>query len=170
MIDAFSKFFSRKAPPTVRPTLVVISDAALASLKPALNAKVLARHEGIVYLIGTTDGTSTVITGVVAPIATTTRGSFKVSAVAMAKVMRFAADSGLQVVGQLHTHPQDAFHSAGDISGTHIHYPGFVSVVIPNYGKHLPSLVDAHVMHFTADSGWKEYSASKLVVARSFCP
>ncbi len=146
---------------------ITITDAALAALRPSLAPKINGRHEGIVYFIGATDGYSTLITSVFTPEATTTHGSFDVSSRSMASLVRFAADHGLQVVGQLHTHPQGAFHSDGDIEGTHIHYPGYVSIVIPNYGVALPDLSGADVLRYDASQGWQRYPIKDVTVVRS---
>jgi proteasome lid subunit RPN8/RPN11 len=104
--------------------------------------------EGIAYLFGLTNGATTVVIGAMRPEARTTPGSFEVSSVAMARVVRKANEAGLQVVGQIHTHPHQAFHSGGDEDGARIAYDGYVSIVVPDYGRHLPSLTAAAVYFF----------------------
>ena len=59
--------------------------------------------------------------------------------------------AGLQVVGQLHTHPGEAHHSAGDLEGMRIRYPGYFSIVVPDYGSQLPSFKHAHILMWTPD-------------------
>ena len=59
------------------------------------------------------------------------------------KVVRAAVDRGLQVVGQVHTHPGDAYHSDGDNAGARIAFTGYVSIVLPDYGRDLPALTRA---------------------------
>jgi proteasome lid subunit RPN8/RPN11 len=105
-------------------------------------------HEGIAYLFGKTNGESTIVVGSIRPNAQTTAGSFNVSALAMARVVRTAADAGLQVVGQIHTHPGQAYHSDGDVEGARIAYDGYVSIVVPNYGRGLPSFAGAAVYFY----------------------
>jgi proteasome lid subunit RPN8/RPN11 len=97
-------------------------------------------HEGVAYLFGQTNADSTLVVGAIRPECKTTPGSFNVSSAAMARVVRGAGDAGLQVVGQIHSHPKEAFHSSGDEDGARIAYDGFVSVVVPDYGRRLPSL------------------------------
>jgi proteasome lid subunit RPN8/RPN11 len=63
----------------------------------------------------------------------------------MAQVMGLALDLDLQVVAQVHTHPVDAFHSDGDEDGANIRYPGFYSIVLPDYGARLPSFARSAV-------------------------
>jgi proteasome lid subunit RPN8/RPN11 len=135
-----------KAAPGYRPVdslppfRLVIAESALDAVRQCIAPEIAAGHEGIAYLVGQTNGETTLVMGAIRPEAHTTPGSFDVSPRAMAKVVRRASDAGLQVAGQIHTHPREAFHSDGDIEGARIAYDGFVSIVVPNYGRHLPSL------------------------------
>jgi hypothetical protein len=119
---------------------VLMIEQCLPALRACLSPEIVRQHEGIVYLYGQTNGTSTLIVGVFRPKAHTTPGSFEVSSIAMASVVETVCDLGLQVVGQLHSHPTLAAHSEGDEDGTRIAYDGFVSIVLPNYARDLPSL------------------------------
>ena len=131
---------------------VVMTSQCLEHVTEGLSVGIKTGHEGIVYFVGLTTGTTTLAVSAVFPEAITTPGSVNVSAVEMRKIVRVAADTGLQVVGQLHTHPVTAFHSAGDLSGMRIRYPGYVSIVVPNYGGSLPSLCESHTLMWTRSS------------------
>lgn len=134
------------APP--HPRRVVLTAACRDALGASLGPEIEQNHEGIVYLIGQTDGMVTLAVSAFRPQATTTRGSFHVEAAAMRDVVEFASANGLQVIGQLHTHPRQAYHSDGDEAGALIRFNGFVSIVIPDYGTRLPSLEGAAVYMF----------------------
>lgn len=136
------------APPQARRVVLTIAcrDALRAGLAPEIDR----RHEGIVYLIGQTDGATSLLAAVVRPRAATTRGSFHVDATAMRPVVEAASAAGLQVVGQLHTHPKEAFHSPGDEAGALIRFNGFVSIVLPDYGARLPRFDGAAVYMFSS--------------------
>lgn len=41
--------------------------------------------------------------------------------------------------------------SDGDLKGMRVRYPGYVSIVLPDYGAQLPSLSQAHVLMWTVD-------------------
>ena len=112
-------------------------------------------REGIVYFVGLTTVTTTLALCAARPEAHATPTSVDVDAPAVGEIIRAAATSGLQVVGQLHTHPADAYHSAGDLSGMRIRHPGYFSIVIPDYGCQLPSLDAAHTLIWTSD-GFRE--------------
>lgn len=127
---------------------LIITESSLASMQHSVAAETAKRHEGIAYLLGQTNGSTTIVLGAVRPESHTTRGSFNVSSLAMAKVVRTANDAGLQVVGQIHTHPGEAYHSDGDVEGARIAYDGFVSIVAPDYGRLLPSLTRCAVYFY----------------------
>ena len=109
------------------------------------------RHEGIIYFIGLTTGSTTLALSGVIPEAVSTPGSVDVAAMEIGKVGRLAMHAGLQVVGQLHTHPGEAHHSAGDLEGMRIRYPGYFSIVVSDYGSQLPSFKHAHILMWTPD-------------------
>ena len=98
------------------------------------------------YTSGQTNGATTVVVGAMRPVARTTVGSFSVTSIAMAALVRAATDSGLQVIGQIHTHPGDAYHSDGDEDGAWIVYDGYVSIVVPEYGRRF--LLDGAAIYF----------------------
>jgi hypothetical protein len=80
----------------------------------------------------------------------------------MARVVRKAADLGLSVVGQTHTHPGEAYHSGGDVEGAKIAYSGFCSLVFPDFGQLLPSFTGAAVYIFQAPYGFREIQPDSI--------
>ncbi len=122
---------------------ILLVDQCLPVLRTCFAPYIERKHEGIAYLYGQTDGWKTLIVGAFRPHAQTTPGSFEVAPVALAKVVATVCDLGLQVVGQIHSHPSLAGHSQGDEDGARIAYDGFVSIVLPNYARDLPSLKGA---------------------------
>ena len=115
-------------------------------------------HEGIVYFVGLTNGTASVALYAMLPEANATPRSVDVTAPEIGKIVRSAAGAHLQVVGQLHTHPGNAYHSDGDLLGMRIRYPGYFSIVVPDYGARLPSFEQSHTLMWTAD-GFEEIDA-----------
>lgn len=132
------------------PRRVVLTAACSNALQASLAPEITQQHEGIIYLLGQTDGHTSLIVAAFRPRATTTKGSFHVGETAMRPVVEAATAAGLQVVGQLHTHPGEAYHSAGDETGTLIRFNGFVSIVLPDYGTRLPSIAGAAVYMFSS--------------------
>jgi proteasome lid subunit RPN8/RPN11 len=151
------------APQIVRPR-VVLTDACLAGIANGLRDTTSACHEGVVYLLGRTDGETTLVLTAIRPAARTTRGSFEVNSAAMARVVRSAADLALHIVGQVHTHPGGAAHSDGDVAGARIRYPGYVSIVLPDYGRRLPRLDGAAIYTFVETRDFVQLDEGGLVV------
>ena len=145
----------RKHPQPAPELTVVITAQCRDQLVEQLHRNIRRRHEGVIYFIGLTTGTTTVALSGVLPQATSTPGSFEVPVSEMRKVVQVATESGLQVVGQLHTHPEQAYHSDGDLDGMRNRYPGYFSIVVPDYGAYLPSFQKAHTLMWTS-SGYQE--------------
>jgi proteasome lid subunit RPN8/RPN11 len=167
MLDSLKRLFAAKPrykPGPPPPPRVVLSQACIDALAACLEPEIRRGQEGIAYLIGQSDGTTTVALAAIRPEAQVTRGSFVVGAPAMAKVVRAAVDRGLQVVGQVHTHPGDAYHSDGDDDGARIAFTGYTSIVLPDYGRHLPALTRAAVYFYRGGKGFTELHAPCVTV------
>lgn len=67
------------------PPRVVISQACIDALAASLGPEIRNGQEGIVYLLGQSDGTTTMVIAVIRPEAQVTSDSFMVGAPAMAK-------------------------------------------------------------------------------------
>ena len=151
-IQSLVRRLSKTSAPAPKKYTVVMTAQCCKDVAEGMLASTQRGHEGIVYFVGLTTGTTTLAVAPVFPDAATTPGSVDVAAVAMGKIVRKAAESGLQVVGQLHTHPGAAFHSAGDLAGMRIRYPGYISIVVPKYGALLPSLRKSHGLVWTGNA------------------
>src|SRR3546814_14732134 len=92
MLNWLQRFFSPRpaayrpvTPP--QPRRIVMTAACVSALRPALAPETARGHEGIVYLLGQTDGLTSIALSVFRPIARTTRGSFHVYTAAMRQVV-----------------------------------------------------------------------------------
>jgi hypothetical protein len=61
----------------------------------------------------------------------------------------------------VHTHPGSTFHSSRDDGMALIYVPGFLSLVIPNFGLGEPSLEDAYLAVLDASGRWQELNPRK---------
>src|ERR1700683_580936 len=141
MLQSVFNLFNRKPryravvrAPTQR---VMFPETLPCAVQQCISREITHGHEGVAYLFGQTDSLTTIILGAIRPDAQTTRGSFNISSAAAAHAVRKINDAGLQLVGQIHSHPEGAFHSEGDEIGARIAYSGFVSIVVPDYGRRL---------------------------------
>jgi hypothetical protein len=141
-----------------------MTEPCLNQIRAGLDPEIRKGHEGIVYLLGRTDGVVTLAVSVFRPEAETTRGSFFVESRAMAVAVRTAARFAMQIVAQVHTHPGAAFHSGGDVEGAKIRYSGYSSLVIPAYGRNLPNLDGVAAYMFIREQGWVPLGPSSLLI------
>jgi len=157
------KGFRRKEKPA-QSRCIVLTYACTNGIEKCLKDYIKKRHEGICYLYGVIGDEVILLVSVIKPQAETTYGSFFVSAKSMAQVVRVGANNSLQVVGQVHTHPRQAFHSDGDDKGAHTAYDGYVSIVLPDYGKKLPSFKGAAFFVYVKGHGFIDVPASKVKI------
>lgn len=143
---------------------VLITEPCIKALDACLAPEQQKGHEGIAYLLGRTDGTVTLAVTAFRPKAKTSPGSFFVEPRAMARCVRTAANLGLQIVAQVHTHPGAAYHSDGDVEGARIRYAGYASIVLPDYGKHLPHFDGAAIYISSHTDKWLELSPEDVTV------
>lgn len=125
------------------PRRCVVAESVVCGLQRTFADAAARRVEGVAYFLGQTDGMTSCLLAVVPVGAQATFGSFAVASSEIGRVVELADGLGLQIVGQIHSHPTLAYHSEGDDAGAQIRFDGYVSIVVPNYGRQLPSLEDA---------------------------
>jgi hypothetical protein len=135
-------------------------DGLLEALAPANHR----RHEGVALLLGKIHEGIGVAAHAVRPNAVTTGGSFSIPGREMARVVGVCTRLGLDIIGQVHTHPLEAFHSEGDEEGANIRYDGYFSLVIPEYGRFMPSFQGSTLYVFSANQGWRLLDSPPSVV------
>lgn len=93
-------------------------------------------HEGIVYWAGRASPAEWIITSVIVPEAVTTRGSFRTSAAANARVVALLAQAEIALLAQVHSHPGTLVdHSDGDDTDALMPYENMLSIIVPKYGR-----------------------------------
>jgi proteasome lid subunit RPN8/RPN11 len=93
-------------------------------------------HEGVAYWAGRRTANEYFVTTCIVPEARTTPGSFETSSRSNAKVIMYLAQSGLELLGQVHSHPGSFVdHSDGDDERALMPFDGFLSVVVPQYAR-----------------------------------
>lgn len=74
-------------------------------------------------------------------------------------------DVNMGIRVQVHTHPGEAFHSATDDAFPIIHKPGFLSLVVPNFGLGPIGFDEAFLTEIQSDGRWQEVAIpSRLVL------
>lgn len=64
---------------------------------------------------------------------------------------------------QVHTHPEEAFHSSTDDAYPLLFHAGFLSLVIPNFAMGPASFRDAYLTEIQADGKWKQVEIASRI-------
>ena len=120
------------------PPKVWVSRAVLKQTVKVLQGSgtIFEAQEGVGYWAGRRFSAGMIVTTCIAPAAKTTSKSFETSSYANAQVVAYLAATDLELLGQVHSHP--AFrvdHSVGDNERALMPYEGFLSIVVPHYGR-----------------------------------
>lgn len=71
------------------------------------------------------------------------------------------ANEGMSIRVQVHTHPNQAFHSQTDDEWPAVHSIGFLSLVIPRFAQGDASLANAYLAELREDGTWSEVSIAE---------
>lgn len=81
------------------------------------------------------------------------------------KLWKLCRQLGMQVVADVHTHPQKAFLSPVDQANPMIPQPGHIAIVLPNFGQdtfHRYSFIDYGFYHYQGNRQWNDYSGESV--------
>jgi hypothetical protein len=111
------------------------------------------RRECVVYLTGPLEDPA-LIDGAIHPRHSATAGGYDLDSPAIAEISTQLLASRRAVRVQVHTHPDFAYHSPRDDAFALVHTPGFLSLVIPNFGLAPVGLNGAFLAERTQGGGW----------------
>lgn len=74
------------------------------------------------------------------------------------------AEKKLGIRIQVHTHPQEAFHSPTDDAFPIVHTAGFLSLVIPNFAQGPIGFQDAYLTEIQDDGRWQEIGVDERIL------
>lgn len=104
------------------------------------------------------------ISKVVHPLHRSHRGGFEVEGAWLNRFWNELAETASGVRAQVHTHPGEAFHSSTDDAWPIVHTPGFLSLVIPDFGFGEIGFADAFLAELGVDGRFREVSISSRLV------
>jgi hypothetical protein len=113
------------------------------------------KHECQVYWLSSWDSPST-ITEVAHPLHTSSRAGLCIDSDWINKFWLELAKRNLGARVQIHTHPEEAFHSATDDEYPLLHNVGFLSLVIPNFAMGPVSMQHAYLTELQPSGGWQQ--------------
>jgi hypothetical protein len=147
MLSKFKRLLGKKKPVNSHvegPHKLIMTKACLDAIRQCLAKDTKRRHEGIAYLIGQVTEDRTIAVAAICPKASTTYGSFSVTSKDMGHIIKTASILDLQAVGQVHSHPHEAF--------------------LPQYGRKLPSLDGAAFFLFNEKGKFVELEINNVKV------
>jgi hypothetical protein len=119
--------------------------------------------ECVLYWTGPAD--ERLVDGVEHPVHDRSPFGYQVEDRWLTEFWRQLGNSNRSVQAQVHTHPQQAFHSASDDRWPIVSQAGFLSIVIPYFGCRDVSLVDAWIGRLLPDGSWRQETSVEDVIA-----
>jgi len=115
------------------------------------------RHEAYVFWAGSVPNTiDAYITCCIIPRVRTAPGRVFVGLEKLLEINRELVKREIVLLCQLHTHPGDFGHSTGDERQAASYRLGFISIVVPNYGRQgLMSLKRCYVYEYIGNWSWR---------------
>lgn len=122
-------------------------------------------HEGLVFWLGRTVGTSTLVLSVGAPELESTPGRVKANENEVGQIARTARSHMLGIVAQVHSHPGfDTRHSDGDDKLVFMPFHGMFSLVVADYGNGGLRLEDGVGLHQYQGDHWVQIKDSSAMI------
>lgn len=121
-------------------------------------------HERVVLWLGI-PGDVVRVTEVFVPQQTTASDYFHISREGMAQLMRHLREGDLMIAAQVHSHPEEAFHSKADDYWAIVRHVGALSFVLPYFALETTPdsfVADAILFELTEHNQWIEVSKPDL--------
>ena len=119
------------------------------------------RRECVVYWTGPRDDLR-VVDRVEHPLHQATRVSYEVDSAWVTSFFLHLRRDRRSTRIQIHTHPGGAGHSETDDRFSLVPAPGFLSLVVPNFGAGSAALDEAFLVEMTAGGGWSPTPLSTI--------
>lgn len=120
--------------------------------------------EGLVLLVGKASESVFEVTDVWVPIQRVHRSEDGVGVVVDAEELHrinvALYSAGLELVGQVHSHPTDAYHSHTDDEFAIANTVGAISIVVPDFAAGAFQLEDCAVYRLASSGEWLELSST----------
>ncbi len=128
----------------------------------------LRQAEGIVLWLGAQHDGVVRVEEAYEPEYHSEKDYFRIPPTGMARLLSYLGDSGLHIIAQVHTHPEEAFHSRADDTWAIVRHLGALSLVLPYFAKHTSIenfLTEAAVFCLAENGQWQLVVGSHVVEA-----
>ncbi|MBI1945012.1 MAG: Mov34/MPN/PAD-1 family protein [Deltaproteobacteria bacterium] len=122
-------------------------------------------HEGIVLWLGKRSGDTADVAEAYEPVHEAEADFFLIPREGMEALMQRLREKRVYVLGQVHSHPQQAFHSPADDEWAVVRHVGALSLVLPWFALRtdVSTFVrDATVFVCTAENKWREVEPDNI--------
>ena len=119
-------------------------------------------HEGAVLWAGKITDTGFQVRHVVIPEQYTTTLSFRIPNEEMFRLLRWANEHDVVFGVQVHSHPEEAFHSDADDEHCILQHRGAISIVVPNCGNVQDFFGEAAVYSLDLGNDWRRIPPSEV--------
>lgn len=143
----------------------IITQDVIHKTKIALVQAGKLRKEGLVFWSGTLNGDVANIKTVICPETIATCVSAKLSRNGLEYIYNTIKKNNEFLFIQVHSHPGIAFHSDDDDNEAISFKKGFISIVVPYFGKYMEDLSSCLIFEHIGNSIWKELD-KKIVESR----
>jgi hypothetical protein len=123
------------------------------------------RAEGGVLWLGRRDAGATEIMEAYVPECESESHRFWIPAPSMAALMRHLRETDTYLAAQVHSHPDEAFHSDADDEWAIVRHLGALSLVVPHFAAQTTPetfLADIAAFALNADNRWIEVASNRL--------
>jgi hypothetical protein len=95
------------------------------------------------------------------PISSENGVGYFVSGETLFQINRALSETGLRLIAQVHSHPQEAYHSEADDRYAIVTFNGGLSLVVPNFG-HAPPDPTSWAIYRLHDQDWLELDVNEV--------
>lgn len=115
--------------------------------------------EAVCHWLGSHRGQFAEVNTLWMPVFTATAVSYDIGSLEMLRLKQELDRRGLSLLAQVHSHPGSAFHSSRDDLTAASPWPGFISIVVPNFGRLSSSFLDSvECFELLGDCKWNHWN------------
>lgn len=146
-------------------TILTVKPAAIEATLKLLKASGGRNAEGIVLWLGHDDGETAEVTHVFQPTHRASADYFHIPREGVVQLMNYLDQHSVRVLAQVHTHPEEAFHSAADDKWALVRHLDALSLVLPHFASTADksNFIDvAAVFRLTASNKWVPVDSNQV--------
>lgn len=145
---------------------VIISKKLISETLSHLQAAGEERSEGVVLWLAEQNGESAKVVEVFRPEQQSTWGNFRIPRDSMASLMQYLRTTRRFIPAQVHSHPNEAFHSPIDDEWAIVRHKGALSLLLPYFAMQTTVdsfLIDTAVFKLSGTNTWEQVIGHQII-------